>query len=241
MSLLGAMRKAARRAVHLDVQRANPTTMPFMRLAETLKQRGVGTVIDVGANDGGFATNLFEAGYVGQITSFEPLPDAWVLLSRRAEKYGSQWTIGPRVAVSDREGKAKFHVAGNSESSSLLPMMSSHEEAAPGSQIVSTIAVETARLDELVKRMDIRGPAFLKIDVQGAEALVLAGAPDSLRDQIVGVQAEISLTTLYEGQAADDDLIEMLSAAGFRLWDIIPGFRDPRTFRLLQYDGVFYR
>jgi hypothetical protein len=77
--------------------------------------------------------------------------------------------------------------------------------------------------------------------VQGAEALVLAGASNILRDQIVGVQIEISLAALYEGQAADDDLTQVLSAAGFRLWDIIPGFRDRRTFQLLQYDGVFYR
>jgi FkbM family methyltransferase len=215
--------------------------MPFMRLVETLKQRGVNTVIDVGANDGGFATNLFEAGYTGQVTSFEPLPDAWTRLSRRALKYGSRWTIGPRVALSDRAGKARFHVAGNSESSSLLPMMSNHEEADPRSRVVDTITVETARLDDLMDPLGIRGPAYLKIDVQGAEALVLAGASNILREQIVGVQIEISLAALYEGQAADDDLTQVLSAAGFRLWDIIPGFRDPRTFQLLQYDGVFYR
>jgi FkbM family methyltransferase len=235
------MRKAARRTVHLDVQRANPITMPFIRLVEMLKQRGVDKVIDVGANDGGFASDLFEAGYTGQITSFEPLPDAWAALNRRAMMSGSRWTIGPRVALSDRAGSATFHVAGNSSSSSLLPMMAGHEEADPASRIVSMITVETARLDDLLERVGVGGPAFLKIDVQGAEALVLAGAPNSLRNQIVGVQIEISLTALYEGQARADDLTQVLSDVGFRLWDIVPAFRDPRTFQLLQYDGVFFR
>jgi FkbM family methyltransferase len=241
VNLLSTLRKAVRRAVHVDVQRANPFTLPFTRLVETLKQRDVNTVVDVGANEGGFATDLFDAGYTGQIISFEPLPDAWGALNRRAARYGSRWTIGPRVALSDQAGNAKFHVAGNSQSSSLLPMMSGHEEADPTSRIVSTITVETARLDSLLEPLGVSGPAFLKIDVQGAESLVLAGAPNSLRDRIVGVQMEMSLATLYEGQARADDLTQVLAAAGFRLWDIIPVFRDPRTFQLLQYDGVFYR
>ena len=53
MSLLGAIRKAARRTIHLDVQRATPITIPLLRLVQTLKQRDLDTVIDVGANYGG--------------------------------------------------------------------------------------------------------------------------------------------------------------------------------------------
>ena len=241
MGLLGAVRRVTRKAVHLDVQRANALTMPFMRLVATLKHRGVNTVIDVGANDGSFASDLFEAGYSGQIISFEPLPDAWTALNHRAKSYGSRWVVGPRVALSDQAGTANFHVAGNSESSSLFPMMPSHEAADPASRFIGTIIVETARLDDLMERLGIQGPAFLKIDVQGAEGLVLTGAANALRDRIVGVQSEVSLLTLYDGQCRADDLMQMLSAAGFHLWDILPGFRDPLTFQLLQYDGVFYR
>ena len=28
---------------------------------------------------------------------------------------------------------------------------------------------------------------------------------------------------------------------GFELWDIIPGYRDPETGCLEQYDGVYFR
>ena len=212
-----------------------------MRLVEMLKQRGINTVLDVGANNGGFATELFEAGYAGQIISFEPLPDAWAALGHRAKIYGSRWTIAPRVALSDRPAEAKFHVAANSVSSSLLPMLPLHELADPTSRVTRTITVETVRLDDILETFHVRGPAFLKMDVQGAESLVLAGARNSLRDRISGVQTEISLAALYEGQPRADDLTQVLIAAGFCLWDIVPGFRDPHTFRLLQYDGIFYR
>src|ERR1700733_15389174 len=127
MSLLSTFRKAARRVVHVDVQRASALTMPFERLVTTLEQHHVSTVIDVGANDGGFGSELFDAGYRGRVISFEPLPDIWLALKHRAKTYGSRWIVGPRVALSDKAGQATFYVAGKSESSSLLPMMPSHE------------------------------------------------------------------------------------------------------------------
>jgi FkbM family methyltransferase len=241
MGLAGSFRRAARRAVHLDIQRANPFTVPFIRLAATLEQRHIRTVIDVGANDGGFASNLFEAGYDGQIISFEPLPDAWDALNRRTKSFGSKWRTGPRLALSDRKGRANFHVANNSESSSLLPMAARHVEADPASRTISTIQVDTAPLDDVIKGLTLDDPLFLKIDVQGVESLVLAGAANALRDRITGVQIEISLVALYDGQSQSEDLIQELSRLGFHLWDIVPGFRDPCTFQLLQYDGVFYR
>jgi FkbM family methyltransferase len=241
VNLLGAIKKGVRRVAHLEIRRANPFTVPFMRLLETLKQRDVGTVIDVGAHDGGFAGAIFDAGYTGRVISFEPLPDAWATLKRRASVVGPKWTIGPCVAVSDRAAKAQFYVAGNGVSSSLLAMTGVHTAAAPTSRTIKTITVETARLDDLLEDLHVRDRVFLKVDVQGAEAMVLAGAPKSLREQIIGVQLEMSIAALYESQARPDELSQVLSTAGFHLWDIIPVFRDPRTFQLLQYDAVFYR
>jgi FkbM family methyltransferase len=241
MTVLHSIRSFARRTTHIDVQRANPMTIPFLRLAAMLKQREVRTVIDVGANDGGFAADLFDAGYAGKIISVEPLPDARAALETRARAFGERWILGPQVAFSDRAGTAKFHVAGNSVSSSLLPMTRAHEHAEPTSRTVRLLEVETVRLDDWIESRDVDGPAFLKLDVQGAEAMVLAGAGRSLRTLFVGVQLEMSLVTLYQGQPDADDLTTVLNGAGFSLWDIIPGFRDPQTFRLLQYDGVFFR
>ena len=118
-----------------------------------------------------------------------------------------------------------------------------HEEAAPGSAIVYEINVQTCKLDDLMQPLSVSGKeqVLLKIDVQGAERLVLAGAKRALGDQVVGVKLEMSVAPLYEGQAPWLELHAFLEGMGFRLWDIEPGFRDARSGRLLQFDGVYFR
>jgi hypothetical protein len=124
-----------------------------------------------------------------------------------------------------------------------MEMVKLHEEAAPGSAVTRKIEVQTRKLDDLLQPLKI-GPGeqlLLKIDVQGAERLVLAGAQRTLQDQIVGLKLEMSLAPLYESQWLWLEQHEHLEGLGFRLWDIDPGFRDHRTGQLLQFDGVYFR
>jgi hypothetical protein len=81
---------------------------------------------------------------------------------------------------------------------------------------------------------------FLKIDVQGFEPQVLEGAA-RLLDRTQGVQLELSLAPLYEGQTLFLPLVDWLAKKGFELWALIPGFIDNKTGRMLQVDGIFFR
>jgi hypothetical protein len=81
---------------------------------------------------------------------------------------------------------------------------------------------------------------FLKIDTQGYELPVLEGATRTLK-RCVGVQAEMSLLPLYQGQVLFREIIGWLEQREFELWSLLPGFSDPATGRLLQVDGVFFR
>lgn len=240
MSLLHKLRIRMRRA-GIEAHRANPMTMWQLRLPRLLAQKQVATVLDVGANDGGYASELLASGFRGSVISFEPLPDAWSALNDRGGCFGPRWAVAPRMALSNVNGEAEFHEAGNSVSSSLLPMTATHRAAAPASGTVNVIKVPTRRLDDVLNGMDASDPMFLKIDVQGAERLVLEGAAASLRGPILGVQLEMSLSSLYEEQPAAAELDALLRSQGFECWDMLPGFRDPRTLRLLQYDGVYFR
>ncbi|HEU4562159.1 MAG TPA: FkbM family methyltransferase [Longimicrobium sp.] len=239
MTLAHSIRKTLRRA-GIDARRANPFTNWELRLPTLLRQHGVKTVLDVGANDGGYASGLLDGGFGGRIVSFEPLPEAWRALSEKARASAS-WEVAPPVALSDENGETVFHQAGNSVSSSLLVMTEAHSEAAPRSGTVASLRVRTRRLDDVLGELDAPRPLFLKLDVQGAEHLVLKGAGDALRTAVVGVQLEMSLARLYEGQMDAAALDALLRSFGFECWDIIPGFRDPRTLRMLQYDGIYFR
>ena len=240
MTILNSLRRTAQR-LGIEVERANPMTQWRVRLPDLLYRQGITTVIDVGGNDGGFASELLNAGYQGRVISFEPLPDAWERLRKHSLRYPNRWTVGPRIALSDQEGEVEFHEAGNSASSSLLVMTDSHLSAAPHTKTVKTHKVPTKRLDDVLYAMPEACDIYLKIDVQGAEKMVLDGASGALSDRVRGVQLEMSIKELYQGQALSVDLDAYLREKGFELWDIIPGFRDPITLQMLQYDGVYFK
>lgn len=81
---------------------------------------------------------------------------------------------------------------------------------------------------------------LLKIDTQGSELPVLQGAAETL-PHIDAVLVEMSTRQLYDGQARWCELHDLLDGAGFDLWNLLPDFRDRRTGRLLQFDGLCLR
>lgn len=197
-------------------------------------------VVDVGANEGQYALALRKCGYRGAIVSFEPLPQAHAELLAKS-RLDDAWLVMPPVAVGADAGEVVLNIAANSASSSVLPMLQRHLAAAPHSAYVGSMVVPLVRLDAtlpgVVRPWKL---ALLKIDTQGYEDRVLAGAADLL-PRLAAVQVEISLAKLYDGQARGVELISLLASAGFQLAHIIPGLRDPSDGRLLQFDGIFVR
>lgn len=239
MSLLHTLRLAARRA-GFEVTRYAPQHSPHARLARMLAHHGVDCVLDVGAHTGGYAETLRAAGYGGTIVSFEPQPEVHQTLCVKARR-DALWYVAEPMALGEREGTADLHVAGNSTSSSLLPMLDTHVAAAPQSATVVRTTVPLRRLDGVAHpALTAARAPFLKVDTQGYEAQVLAGAA-GLLPRLVGVQIELSFTPLYAGQMLYGALCAQLEAAGFALWAMLPGFTDPATGRMLQADGVFFR
>lgn len=240
MEIRGMIKEYAAKA-GIQLRRYNHLTVPHIRLAQELNGRGSKKLLDIGANDGEYAIAMFAAGYDGKILSIEPLADARQALLDKAHLYQMRWEIGPRIAISSENSTAAFHVLSNSVSSSLLIMNEVHTSAAPGSIRKETITVETKRLDDIWDDLGIGSDCFLKLDVQGAELDVLKGAMRILSSYISGLQIEMSVIPLYEGQALWRELDEFISRLGFKIWDLIPGFRDIKSGRLLQFDGVYFK
>jgi FkbM family methyltransferase len=241
------MRARAAEAVQQGLRRAGYELHPYtpgpalsdedVRRLKLLRSHGIGTVLDVGANAGQYAQRLRASGYTGKIVSFEPLSGAFAALERAAAS-DPRWHVR-RLALSDADGEAEINIAANSWSSSLLDMGERHLESAPESAYVGTERTATVRLDTIWN--DVVGPGerpFLKLDVQGLEMHVLRGAAAHL-SRLAGVQAELALVHLYEGDSSWRDVVEHLEARGFELAGLEPGFEDPKTGRMLQADGIF--
>jgi FkbM family methyltransferase len=223
----------------VDVVRFRSTTHWLARRKALFDAHGVDLVLDVGANDGEYAVSLRRIGYAGRIVSFEPLPDAAAAL--RARHAGDQAWSSYEVALGDAAGEADLRIAGNSASSSLLPMLPSHEEHAPDSAVVGHVTVRVATLDSLADEVlaGARRP-FLKIDTQGFEERVLDGARASI-GRFVGIQLELSIEPLYDGAPEYLGLLRRVTDEGFVPMGIEPGFSDERTGRLLQFDALAFR
>jgi len=209
------------------------------RRARLLDRFRVGVLFDVGASTGQYALTTRSLGFTGSIVSFEPLPDAFDVLQRRAGRDG-RWSA-VNLALAGTAGTMTLHVSGNSQSSSLLEMLPLHAEADPASTYVTDIHVQVSTLAvELGKWSRADDNVFLKLDTQGSERDILAAAGSAI-ERVVGLQVELSLVPLYKGQALAEDMISYCRALGFVPMAVEPGFWDPKRDRLLQADGIFFR
>ena len=232
--------KLAVRGLGYEVRRFRPASSNDAQFGAMLQSHGINLVLDVGANIGQFGKTLRELGYRGRIVSFEPLSAEREQLLK-SSKNDPLWEVAPQAAIGSEEGEIDIHLAANSQSSSALNMLDAHANAAPESRYIGSERVPMRRLDSLAPgymRQD--SISFLKVDNQGFEDRVLKGASGAL-DRITGLQLELSLVPLYEGQRLFDDLMGQVKASGFELWSISPVLVDPRTGRLLQVDATFFR
>lgn len=237
--MMSTIRDLVRRTGY-DVMRYPPLHSHSGRMRRLFDHYRFDFVIDVGANQGQFGRFLREFGYAGQIVSFEPLSAAYETL-QEVSRGDTRWTVASRMALGRTAGDAIINVAANLESSSLLPMSKVHSDAAPASHYTSQERVPISTLDSAVQGyLPDRAVTMIKIDTQGFELEVLAGAGAVLQ-RATGVQMEMSLAKLYDGQPGYLDLIAFMTERGFSLVDLVPGFTDPKTGHLLQVDGVFTR
>lgn len=222
-----------------ELRRQSPVQERIAALKRLMDHAGVAYVLDVGANEGQFARQIRAAGWGGPILSFEPLRDAHAALSRTAA-IDPYWTVAPRTAIGAERAMVTINVAGNSQSSSILPMLERHRVTAPESAYVGTEEIGVLPLDEAIGEQGGAGPYLLKMDVQGFESEVLRGAPETLRDTGV-VYCEMALQPLYEGEKPFHELYADIVRHGFRCAGLFNGHYDGSTGEVLQCDGVFVR
>ena len=206
--------KKLSRSLGIDLKRYNVQTSEDARMQQLLDYDKIDLVLDVGANVGQYAKSLRDLGYSGRIVSFEPLSSAYSQL-KTASKKDLLWEIAPQTAIGNQEGEIIINIAGNSQSSSALPMLDAHVQSAPESAYSGSETVKLSRLDTLAKdyiKSETKS-IFLKIDVQGLEKQVLEGAT-AILPLVKGIKLELSLVPLYEGQVLFQEMIDIVEKLG---------------------------
>lgn len=203
-----------------------------------LKSFGFRTVVDAGADVGGFARMIKELLPAATVLSFEPLPDSFARL-----EHAMRGVAGFRAfncALGEAEGELEIHHSDYAQSSSLLPMTNLHRAAFPETAGERIERVKVRRLDDVLAGIDVEPELLVKIDVQGYEDKVLAGGEQTLalaRALII----EVSFKELYEGQPLFDDIYRQLTSRGFSIMGHLYQVLNPADGCVLQADALFIR
>lgn len=211
-------------------------------LKQVFKRLKVNCVLDVGANDGTYAESLRKGvGYEGWIHSFEPLPGRREELERKSAN-DPRWVIHT-CALGAESGEAEFNVTADDVFSSFLaPDAGQPEKYADSNRVSQQVKVKVSTVAEVLPEILKTcggGPVYLKMDTQGFDLQVFAGAVPGL-SHIVGLQSELAFRTIYAAAPDWKAMIEAVEKQGFRPSFFLPISFD-KNFSILEADGIFVR
>jgi len=166
------------------------------------------TFWDVGAHIGEYSLLAAQrVGAKGRIHALEPRPDVYEFLERNVVANGLSNVTTHRLAVNDRSGVAQLSLRPEPS----MSFLSSHQA---NDSAMASIPVNTTTLDELWKVAG-RTPDLIKVDVEGSERAVLAGAQNLLR-----LAVETAPSWIMEFDE------ENCSRFGYQAHDLIQTFSD---------------
>lgn len=152
------------------------------------------TVFEVGGHIG-YVTQIFEnlVGTEGKVVVCEPTPQNHYLLKKNVHSQ----TVVKEYALSNVSGFKEFYVEahGGFTNSLISEFTESRNKFLKMSNFninaeIESIKVQTKTLDDLVLELGI-SPDFIKIDVEGAEFMVIEGAAKCL-NTVKGLMIEVS-------------------------------------------------
>jgi FkbM family methyltransferase len=193
-------------------------------------------LVDIGGHEGGF-TDFFRVNksLVSAII-FEPLP-------QEADKLRKKFSASPEVivmeaAVGNHEGEIKFNEYSSSGTSSILNFNENLNASAHlDRETLIEHKVKCVQLDNVAVVQDYKEIDLIKIDVQGAELMVIQGAENTLK-KTKKLMVELSLQPVYRNSPLITDIIQELAKFNFILLELIPAYIN-ETGELIQCDGLF--
>jgi FkbM family methyltransferase len=189
------------------------------------------TAVDIGANVGALTLACARAvGPSGKVYAFEPEPAFASLLDQTFDLNGISWIKVERKAISHCNGRANFHVSPIGGHSSLYELPP--EERTRQMEI----EVDTSRLDDILPRD--AAVDLVKMDVEGAELDVLAGMPETIKNNPeLAIIAEFGPSHLANQKITPEQWTDRFLSHGFNLFaiDETTGRCEPASAEKLKH------
>ena len=168
------------------------------------------TFVDVGASIGWYTVIASKlVGENGRVIAFEPEPYAFSLLKRNVEANGCDNVVLVQKALSNEPGTLTLFVA--------EAYRGQHSVVLKDVSDVS-IEVEAIRLDDYLEEHGLT-PDFVKIDVEGAEGMVLDGMSETLRSKDrLSLMIEYAPDRLRQSGYDGEKLLRSFADSGFKVF-----------------------
>jgi FkbM family methyltransferase len=174
--------------------------------------------MDVGANLGEVTVHM--AGIVGRggrVHAFEPVPAVRERLAAHVHRNGMDEVVEIHpTALSSKSGTILLRCAGPAVSNQGMGSIAGQEREGDWRDI----EVVTLRLDDFVERRGLERLDWMKVDVQGAEPLLLEGAVQTLGRLAPRIVIEVSPPDLAPLGQTSRDLLALLERLGYRSFEI---------------------
>jgi FkbM family methyltransferase len=170
--------------------------------------------LDVGANEGFYTVFASRCvGETGSVWAFEPSRREMEHLTANVRLNGLANVRSFCVALANEDTEAELLIAGEEHSGHNTLGQFVYD-----SGLITVESVPVRRLDSLLQECPLERLDFLKIDAEGAEMRVLAGACDALRRFRPLILLEMNDPSLKAQGSSRDLLIQLLESNDYRLY-----------------------
>ncbi|MBL9171084.1 MAG: FkbM family methyltransferase [Verrucomicrobiales bacterium] len=218
--------------------RLNPQLRRAHRLFRAFPVLPYRHFLDVGAFEGEFTDSVLSYFQPDRVWQVEADPDQSGLLQAKYREE-SRVKVIP-AAIADQSGTLEFHVNQHRPSSSLIPIASSaagvFQKEMNEARVVRVPALS---LDELFEKEALPDIDLMKVDIQGAERLLIQGGTKSLK-RIRLVFMEVWFQECYQGSALFPEVQTMMTGSGFKLRSFHE-FRKGSDGNLVYSNALYYR
>ncbi len=204
---------------------------------EWFKKYPISTIIDIGANEGQFASEILKIFPAAEIYCFEPLPGVFEKLKLNFIGHGNMHFHN--IGLGEKEEEIEIFENEYSPSSSLMEMLDLHKKNFNFAVKSEPKIISLQRLDNFYSEIK-KGSLLIKIDVQGYEMHVIRGGEEMIKQADL-IIIETTFQRLYKGQPLFNDLYQYFTANGFYFAGNVQQLLSPVDKQILQADSVFIR
>lgn len=182
--------------------------------------------IDIGAGIG--SVGLHAAVYFDKCIFFEPSKENFDELAKNVKKIKCNNVILQNVALADNQGQRTFYYSKNSRWNHRFHVSNNED----GEEFYSS-TIQTETLDNVIEKLGLKGPFVIKIDVEGAEPLVMKGAQNVLKNDCV-IISEFAPWRMNISGNNPLEFYEFMKSLGFSFFDLNNKPADKMALKLCK-------